>query len=183
MQLSDKNLIVNLSQEYEDIKIIMGADETHFFLKKFYKENDIKVNINDFLTFVNELYLKPKENLSKEKIVLNIREKLNMMVDCGKNKSEKKRIVIDIFTFLFQFKDLMFNSVKFKKTVFLKSKELFEDFDDDERNIIIYLYLSLFHIVLIKKNLLTFGKISYKINEKNQNNSQEDSIDYYFDNY
>jgi hypothetical protein len=111
-----------------------------------------------------------------------IREKLNMMVDCGKNKSDKKKIVIDIFTFLFQFKDLMFNSVKFKKTVFLKSKELFEDFDDDEKNIIIYLYLSLFHIVLIKKNILTSG-ISYKINEKNQNNSKDDLIDYYFDNY
>jgi hypothetical protein len=29
MHLSDKNLIVNLSHEYEDIKIIMSTDETH----------------------------------------------------------------------------------------------------------------------------------------------------------
>jgi len=184
MELSNENIVSKIIQEYEDVKLINKNDE--ITLINFPYENhdlDIKVNINKFISYLNTLYLKPKGTFTKEQIIEIIKEKLAKITHGTKNKKEKKAVTIDIFTFVYQFKDIMFDdNNKFKIKVFKKIKELFLDFNKEETDKIIYLYLGLFHVVSIKKNNPKIQRYMYKINDKNLNNIHEDSLDYYLDN-
>lgn len=183
MELSNENIRTRIIKDYEDVKVIKNLDEITLIN---FPERDliIKVDVNKFMSYLNVIYLRPKGQYTKEEIIKIIKEKLNMIMNDSKNKEEKKEHTIDIFTFIFQFKDIMFdiNNDKFKITVFKKLKELFSDFNEYENDKIIYLYLSLYHVVSIKKNIPTLKKLTYKLDERNLNNMYEDTIDYYLDN-
>ena len=183
MELSNENIITRIIKDYDDVKIMKKFDE--ITLINFPRiDLSVKVNVNKFMSYLNALYLKPKGKFTKNEIIKIIKEKLDKIMNGSKNKAEKKEHAIDIFTFIFQFKNIMFEleNDKFKITVFKKLKELFSDFNEDETDKIIYLYLSLYHVVWIKKNTPTLKKNTYKIDERNPNNIYEDSIDYYLDN-
>lgn len=184
MEISDDKCTIVLNEKYDTTSISMN--------KEMIQVNDFPTNKNtiniDKQKFINYLF-EMNSNLNDyyyDKFIVSktIANYLNQ-IPKKKNKEEKKKLAIKIFRYIFD-NELILQYDNFKKAVYLKIKELFDDFNQEESKTLVYLYLGLFHLDSIKENknnLINKPNNSYHINDNKLVDKKEDYLDFYLDNY
>ena len=191
MKISKKNLIIRLNNfdEYSNISLELVDNEKYIFIKNIFSSKtskNIMIDKNNFLIYMDNFPFKEAEEKSEVVKKLN-----NLLLRVKKEKTKIKKFYesLKIFNLIINNKYIISkkqnneSDLNFRNVIRSKLIELFLELENyhysiDDKIYLIYSYIIIFHLDSLEKN------IPIEIKKKDFNNENENnSLDYFLDNY